>query len=62
MLTVEIQRGETSEGLVYKDVLNAYTKGPLYCILFKLGRRLVVHKFPLCTLFRIIEHGYRSHR
>jgi hypothetical protein len=55
-MTIEIQRNESSQPHVYENVINAYTKGPLYCVLFvnKEGNR-VTHKFPLCTVFRIIE-------
>ena len=55
-MKVEIQRNESSLPIVYEEVINAYTKGQMYCILFvnKKGER-VTHKFPLPSIFRIIE-------
>ena len=55
-MKIEIQRLGTSKPIVYEDVENAYTKEALYCVLMqdKEGRR-VTHKYPLCSLFRIIE-------
>lgn len=55
-MTIEIQRNESSQPIVYNDAINAYTKGNLYCVLFvnSQGKR-VTHKYPLCSLFRIIE-------
>lgn len=54
-MRIEIQRNETSQSLVYDDALNAYTKGNLYCVLIEKDGKKMVHKFPLCSLFRIIE-------
>lgn len=52
---IEIQRNESSQPLVYENVINAYTKGALYCVLFEKDGNRVTHKFPLCSIFRIIE-------
>ena len=39
-MKIEIQRNETSQPIIYEDVENAYTKGPMYCIMFvKAGKR-----------------------
>lgn len=56
MKKIEIQRNETSYPIVYENVINAYTKGPMYCLMFedKKGNR-VTHKYPLVTLFRVNE-------
>ena len=54
MIQIEIQRNETSAPIRY-EAINAYTKGPMYCVLFEKDRKRVTHKFPLCTLFRVIE-------
>ena len=55
-MKVEIQRNETSQPLVYENVINAYTKGLLFCVLFDTGKgERRVHKFPLCSIFRVIE-------
>ena len=62
-MKIEIQRNETSFPIVYEDVENAYTKGPMYCIMFvnKEGER-VTHKYPLSSLFRIIEDYNKTKR
>jgi len=51
MIKVEIHRNETSLPIVYEKVDNAYTKGEMYCVL--IGKE--VHKYPLSSIFRIIE-------
>lgn len=62
MKKIEIQRNETSYPIIYKDVENAYTKGNMYCIMFvKDGKRLT-HKYPLCSLFRVVEDCNDSKR
>ena len=63
MPRIEIQRNESSEPIVYDEVINAYTKGPMYCILFinSKGER-VTHKFPVLSLFRVIEQYPESKR
>jgi len=55
MMTIEIQRNETSLPLEYKNVINAYTKGGMYCILFQKDGKRITHKYPLVSLFRVIE-------
>lgn len=56
MYKIEIQRNESSYSIVYENVINAYTKGNLYCVFFVNSKQeRVTHKFPLCSLFRIIE-------
>ena len=54
-MKINIQRNETSHPIVYEDVINAYTKGSMYCILFELEGEKLVHKYPLCSLFRVEE-------
>jgi hypothetical protein len=61
-MRIEIQRNETSQPIVYEDALNAYTKGNMYCILFVKDGRRVTHKFPMCSLFRVIEDYPESKR
>jgi hypothetical protein len=62
-MNVEIQLKESSNPIVYENAINAYTKGPLYCVLFvnSSGRR-VTHKFPVQSIFRIIEDYPESKR
>ena len=54
-MRVEIHRNETSQPISY-EALNAYTKGNMYCVLAEEGDgSWVVHKYPLCSLFRVVE-------
>ena len=62
MPRIEIQRNETSEPIVYESAMNAYTKGPMYCVLFEKDGARKTHKFPLCSLFRVIEDYPESKR
>lgn len=59
---IKIQRNETSSPIVYENPLNAYTKGPMYCILFEKDGRRVTHKYPLCSIFRVVEDYGESER
>jgi len=61
-MKIEIQRNETSQPIVYTDVINAYTKGRMYCVLFVHNGKRVTHKYPLETLFRVIEDYPESKR
>lgn len=61
-MQIEIQRNETSFPIVYSDVINAYTKGPLYCVLFEKDGKRVTHKYPLCSIFRLVEDYSDSKR
>lgn len=61
-MKIEIQRNETSQPIIYEDVLNSYTKGPVYCVMFLLKGKRVTHKYPLCSIFRIIEDYNDSKR
>ena len=54
-MKIEIQRNESSYPLVYENVVNAYTEGPMYCVMFLKDGERVTHKFPLCSIFRVIE-------
>lgn len=56
-MRIEIQRNESSQAIVYDNVLNAYTKGCLYCVLFEKDGELKVHKYPINSLFRVCEEG-----
>lgn len=61
-MKVEIQRNETSQPIVYESAINAYTKGPMYCVLFEKDGRRTTHKYPLLSLFRVIEDYMESKR
>jgi hypothetical protein len=49
---VSIELKETSQVIVREDVINSYTKGPLFCIYRKGGS---VEKYPLTNIWRITE-------
>ena len=61
-MTVEIQRNETSQPIVYKDIVNAYTKGAMYCVMFVKDEKRMTHKYPMCSLFRVVEDYNDSKR
>ena len=61
-MNIQIQRAETSYPIDYVDVINAYTKGPMYCVLFERNGVRVTHKYPLCSLFRVVEDYEGSKR
>lgn len=61
-MNIKIQRNETSQELPYENVINAYTKGNMYCVLFEKDGKRVVHKYPLSSLFRVIEDYSDSKR
>lgn len=61
-MKIEIQRAESSYPILYETVINAYTKGPMYCVLFEKDGQRITHKYPLCTLFRVIEDYQESKR
>ena len=57
-MNIKIHRNETSTPIVY-DALDAYTKGPLFCVRFRKNGTDVVHEYPLNSIFRI-EEEYSS--
>lgn len=61
-MKIEIQRNESSYPIVYEDVINAYTKGNMYCVLIEKDGKRKTHKFPLCSLFRVVEDYEGSKR
>lgn len=61
-MLIEIQRNETSVPIVYENALNAYTKGPMYCVLVEKDGGRKTHKYPLVSLFRVIEDYGESKR
>ena len=54
-MDLEIQREESSLPLKYTGVINAYTKGRMYCVLFLKDGKRKTHKYPLSSIFRVIE-------
>ena len=61
-MTIEIQRNETSLPITYDEVINAYTKGGMYCVLFEKDGNRKTHKYPLVSIFRVIEDYPESKR
>lgn len=53
-MKVDIHLRQTSQSFTY-DAINAYQKGDLYCVLLRREDGIIVHKYPLSTVFRIIE-------
>ena len=41
--------------IVYENAINAYTKGKLYCVLFEKDGKRVTHKYPIRSIFRVVE-------
>ena len=56
-ISVSVQLLESSQPVVYDNVVNTYTKGPFYCIY---TADEVTYKHPLCTIWRVKE-GYGYH-
>lgn len=54
--------GDLSAQHIYENAINAYTKGPLFCVLFEKDGQRVVHKYPLASIFRVIEDYPESKR
>lgn len=61
-MKVKIQRNESSLPIIYDNVINAYTKGKLYCVLFDNEGQRKTHKFPINSIFRIVEDYPESKR
>lgn len=61
-MKIEVQRNETSQPIIYEEAEDAYTKGPMYCILFIKNNVRLTHKYPLVTLFRVIEDSNETKR
>jgi len=61
-LNIEIQRNETSRPIVYRGAINAFTKGGMYVVLLDKDGERVSHKYPLCSLFRVVESYEGSKR
>jgi hypothetical protein len=48
----EVHLTSQSKPIVHKDVLNAYIKNGMYCLLFE---DMSVYKYPMINIFRVIE-------
>ena len=56
-ITIAVQLNESSQPIIHKDVINTYTKGPLYCIYTKDEKTF---KYPVASIWRVVE-GYGYH-
>lgn len=54
-MEIQVHLLSQSQPIEHANVQNAYTKDGLYCLYFESG---VVHKYPLCNIFRITENYY----
>ena len=52
MKTVKVHLKHQSNEMEFKNVINTYQKGDLFCVLTKQKQ---VYKFPVQDIFRIIE-------
>jgi len=58
MMTVIVHLKTQSQPIIYENVKNTFTKGPLYCVYTADEKS---HKFPVADLFRVIEdYGYHG--
>jgi hypothetical protein len=49
---ISIRLQKTSQPIKIDNVVNAYTKGPFYCVYTEDG---IVRKFPIITIFDVTE-------
>ena len=61
-MKVEIQRNETSRPIIYDSAENAFTKGVVYCVVFMKDGKRTIHKYPISSLFRVVEDYNESKR
>ena len=52
MITVEVRLTQSSFPIIHTNVINAYTKGKLYCIYRNDNK---VYKYPIQHIFAVIE-------
>jgi hypothetical protein len=58
VIKVTMQLKETSQNIDHENVVNTYTKGPLYCVYIE-GE--TVYKYPIESIWRIKEeYGYHG--
>jgi hypothetical protein len=51
---------ETSQPLLYHDVINTYTKGKLWVVYYLLNKEETYDKFPISNIWRIREFKERE--
>ena len=58
MLRVMIHLLSASHGIIYEGAVEAYVKGPFYCIRTTEDGKIVVHKFPIANIHKVKETEY----
>ena len=59
-MNIKLQLHNLSQPIEYNNVKSSYEKGSMYCLQLENDQ---VHKYPISTIFRIIEdYGYHSKR
>jgi hypothetical protein len=53
-MRVEVWTKEASQPIIH-EAYNAYCEDVMYCVLAIEGDKEIVHKYPVCSLFRVIE-------
>lgn len=61
-MNIKIQRNETNVPIEYNNIESAYTKGPLFCVMFIKDGKRQVHKYPIDSIFRIEEDYYKEEK
>ena len=51
---------ETGGCFEFKNVVNAYTKGNLYCIMTQTKKKVTIHKYPMANIQSIAEVSPRG--
>ena len=60
MITVIVQFKESSQPIIYEDVINTYQKGALFVVYTKDEKS---YKHPIDTIWRIVEeYGYHGRK
>lgn len=54
-MIVVIVLAKTSRPIKYDSAVNVYQKGDMYCVLHLEGDELIVHKYPMTSIFRVEE-------
>ena len=52
-IKVQVWLQLASTPIIHDGAVNAYIKGPLYCVMMKEDKK--VYKYPIANIFRIIE-------
>ncbi len=53
---IKVHLTEQSVPIEYTAVINTYTKAGMYCVYFDREGTKLVHKYPMCNIFRVEEN------